>query len=399
MNLQEDIWTVPAPRRLSDVGCLQDYEGLARKRLPGSIFAFVRGGVESGAAYRANRESFGDWYVSPRTLTGVTTVDLSTDMFGQRYAAPFGIAPMGSVGFGRYRGDMEMALGAEQEGVPLILSGASSIPLEEVRAHAPGAWFQAYMVSDRADALALARRVGAAGFRVLVLTVDVPVLSNRFHYERSGFSLPLRLTARLVLDGLIHPRWLLGTALRTLLRDGAPHYENRGATRGGPMFGTNPAAVARKTVVWDDLAAIRDAFPGQVVLKGILSADDARKAASLGVDGIIISNHGGRQLDCAPPPLRVLPDIVAAVPHMPVMIDGGVRWGGDILKAIALGARFAFIGRPFYYANALGGSAAVRRAARIVKDEMTRDMIMLGVERPDDLGGDRLLSRHARSPQ
>lgn len=393
MTIASTELQLPRPTSVKKVGCLLEYEDLARRRLPKAVFSFVKLGVEAGQANRANAAAFDDWCLIPKTLTGIQSPVFSTDLFGQTFTAPFGIAPMGSLSFGRYRGDLEMALGAASEGVPMVLSGASSMRMEMIREHAPESWFQAYMAGDRDDALAIARRVQAAGFKVLVLTVDVPVASNRFHYERLGFSLPLVPTPKLAFDALAHPRWLLGTALRTLLVDGLPYYENRGAKRGGPMFGASSPPLVRRTIAWDDLAVIRDAFAGKIVLKGVLSVDDAVRAAQAGVDGLVVSNHGGRQLDSAPPPLLVLEDIVAAAPRMPVMIDGGVRWGSDVLKAIALGARFVFVGRPFYYANALGGRDAVAAAIRMLKAEIQRNLLLVGAPDLDALNRSWIMRR------
>jgi len=355
--------------------------------LPESIFGFVRAGVERADAYNANFEGFREISLKTRVLTGSTAPDTAVEIFGRRYAAPFGISPMGGMAFGRFRGDLEMAKAAATENIVLLLSGASAVPLEQIHRAAGTAWFQAYLPKDRNAAGALIARVAKSDYDVLVVTVDVPVGSNRFHYDRLGFSQPLRLTPRLMLDGLVHPRWLCGTALRTLLQDGVPHFENMSADRGGPMISASPQAMARAKLNWDDMAFLRDRWQGRLVVKGILSEKDAAKAAEVGIDGIVVSNHGGRQFDGAPAAIRVLPEIAAVAPTMTIMMDGGIRSGSDIMKAFALGAHFVFVGRPFYFANALRGARGVQHAAKLLKSELSRNMAMVGVDRISDLDG------------
>jgi L-lactate dehydrogenase (cytochrome) len=217
--------------------------------------------------------------------------------------------------------------------------------------------------------------------------VDVPVASNREHNVRAGFSTPLRPSLRLAWDGLSHPRWLFGTFLRTLARHGMPHFENNYATRGAPVLSAQAVRdySDRGHLSWEHFALIRRQWKGRLVVKGILHRDDAKIARAAGADGIIVSNHGGRQLDGALAPLRALPEIVEACGDLPVMMDSGVRRGTDVLKALALGAKFAFVGRPFNYAAALGGEAGVRRAFRILSAEISTDMAMLGITSLDQL--------------
>jgi L-lactate dehydrogenase (cytochrome) len=271
----------------------------------------------------------------------------------------------------------------------MIFSGSSLIPLEEVigsvREHPP--WFQAYLPGDVPRITALIERVARAGFETLVLTVDVPVASNREHNVRAGFSTPLKPGLRLAWDGLSHPRWLLGTFLRTLLAHGMPHFENNYATRGAPVLSAQAVRdySDRGHLSWEHFGLLRKLWKGRLVVKGILHRDDARIAREAGADGIIVSNHGGRQLDGALSPLRVLPEIVEACPDLPVMLDSGVRRGTDVLKALALGAKFVFAGRPFNYAAALGGEAGVRRAIQILAAEVSIDMAMLGITSLDQL--------------
>jgi L-lactate dehydrogenase (cytochrome) len=287
-----------------------------------------------------------------------------------------------------------MARATQGAGIPMALSGSSLIPMEEVIAEAPESWFQAYVPGDMTRLVPLAERVKRAGYKTLVLTVDVPILGGREHYIRSGFSTPLRPSLRLAWDGIIHPRWLLGTFLRTLLKQGIPHFENSFATRGAAIVSRNVARdfSARDHLNWTHLDALRWLWKGTLIIKGILHPDDAVRARDLGADGIIVSNHGGRQLDGAMAPLDALPDVVAAVPSIPVMIDGGIRRGTDILIALALGTKFVFIGRPFNYAAAIGGEAGVVHAIDLLRAEIDRDIAMLGVNSCSELIHEMLVS-------
>jgi L-lactate dehydrogenase (cytochrome) len=241
--------------------------------------------------------------------------------------------------------------------------------------------------------------VARAGFEKLVVTVDSQVAPNRENYLRAGFTAPLRPTARLAWDGITRPKWLFGTFLRTLFRQGMPHFENNFATRGAPIL--SPSVVRewseRGQLDWTHFSLIRRLWKGTLIIKGILDPDDARLARDAGADGVVVSNHGGRQLDGAVSPLRVLPAIVAACPEIPVMMDSGVRRGTDVLKALALGAKFVFVGRPFGYAAAIGGIAGVNRAIGLLSDEIRRDMAMLGICRLSELGPERLLRLNDRS--
>jgi L-lactate dehydrogenase (cytochrome) len=227
----------------------------------------------------------------------------------------------------------------------------------------------------------------AAGFDTFVLTADVPVSANRENNERNGFTTPLRPSAKLFWDGATHPRWLIGTALKTFVNHGMPHFENTDATRGPPILSRDltRAFGLRDQLAWEHLAFIRERWAGKLIVKGVLAAEDARLARENGADGVIVSNHGARQLDGAIAPLHVLPEIVDAAGDMVVMYDGGIRRGTDVLKALALGAAFVFVGRPFLFAAAVGGEAGARHAAELLAKEIDRDMALLGITRLDQL--------------
>ncbi|MBK8763095.1 MAG: alpha-hydroxy-acid oxidizing protein [Burkholderiaceae bacterium] len=379
--------------RLASILCLDDFETAARRHLPRPVFGYVAGAVESNRSYRDNREAFDDYRFLPRVLIDISRRSTQTTLFGQTHSVPFGIAPMGIEALYAYRGDLVLARTAAHAKLPMIMSGSSLIRLEDVAADSPGTWFQAYLPGDPAQIEALIARVAAAGFQTLVITVDTPVSANRENNVRTGFSTPLRPSLRLAWDGLSHPRWLFGTFLRTIVQHGMPHFENNYATRGAPILSSRVARdfAARGHLNWAHFARIREIWKGRLVIKGVLAPDDARLACDHGAQGIIVSNHGGRQLDGAVAPLRVLASVVAACPGVPVMMDSGVRRGTDVLKALALGARFVFVGRPFAYAAAIAGEAGVAHAIDLLTQEVSRDMAMLGINTLDELSAERHL--------
>lgn len=369
------------PRRLGQVLSLEDFEIAARRHLPAPVFAYVAGGVERNRSLRANSVAFDDYEFVTRVLVDTSRRSTDTRLFGRTWSAPFGIAPMGICALSAYRGDLVLARAAACENVPMIVSGSSLIRMEDIRQANPEAWFQAYLPGARDEVVALIDRVGLAGYQTLVVTLDASVASNREQNIRAGFSTPLRPSVRLAWQGLTHPRWLFGSFLRTIVRHGMPHFENNYARRGAPILSSDVLRdfSDRGHLGWDDIRAIRRVWPGRLVLKGILDVRDARIAADSGADAIIVSNHGGRQLDGTVSPLRVLPGIVEACPGMPVMIDSGFRRGTDVLKALALGAQFVFVGRPFNYAASVAGELGVRKGISLLRDEVSRDMAMLGV--------------------
>jgi L-lactate dehydrogenase (cytochrome) len=370
-----------APGALRNILSLADFEERARRQLPRPIFGYVAGAAEDNGSLEDNRAVLGEYGFATKVLVDVSRRDQKVSLFGHEYSAPFGIAPMGIAALSAYRGDIVLARAAMRENIFSIMSGSSLIPLEEVAQAAPGTWFQAYLPGDPVRIEALISRVARAGFQALVITVDIPVSANRENNVRTGFSTPLRPSLGLVWEGISHPRWLLGTFLKTLLRHGMPHFENSFAHRGAPILSRNVLRdfSARDHLNWEHIAQIRRQWKGPLVVKGILSVADAQKARRYGADGIILSNHGGRQLDGAIAPLRILPAVVDVLGDYPVMIDSGFRRGNDVLKALALGARAVFVGRPFNYAAAVAGEAGVTHAIHLLREEVDRNMAMLGV--------------------
>ncbi|WP_241071858.1 alpha-hydroxy acid oxidase [Achromobacter xylosoxidans] len=367
----------PLRRMLS----LHDFEAAARRILPKPLYAYVSGAVEDGQSERGNRQAYDDYGFRPKVLVDVSRRGTRCTVLGREYAAPVGVAPMGIAALTSYRGDLMLARAAAEAGVPCIMSGSSLIRLETVMEAAPGTWFQAYLPGDGAQIAALIDRVAAAGVDTLVLTVDTPVAANRENNVRAGFSTPLRPSVGLAWQGVTHPRWLIGTFLRTLARHGMPHFENNYATRGAPILSGNVLRdfSDRGHLNWQHVAAIRKTWKGRMVLKGILHPDDARAARAHGMDAVIVSNHGGRQLDGSVSPLHALPAIVDAAGGMDVMLDSGVRRGTDALKAMALGARCVFVGRPFNYAATVAGQRGVAHAIALIVEEIRRNMGLLGI--------------------
>jgi len=366
------------PRALARVFALDDFEAPARRYLPRPMFGYVSGGVETDASLRANRAVFEDVELLPRVLVDVSGRAARTTLFGRGYDAPFGVAPMGGSSMAAYQGDIVLARAAAAANIPMIMSGASLTRLEEVRAAGDTTWFQAYLPGETGPITRLLERSARAGFDTLVLTVDVPVGANRENNLRSGFSRPLRPTLRLAGECLLRPRWLIGMFLRTLLLHGMPHFENLGA-RVPLITNRDRGDGPRDRLSWTHLELMRKLWKGRLVLKGVLDPEDARIARESGVDGVIVSNHGGRQLDGAIAPLRALPGIAAQAGGMTVMMDGGIRRGTDVLKALALGAQFVFVGRPFLYAAAIAGEAGIRHGIRLLREEIERDMALLGI--------------------
>jgi L-lactate dehydrogenase (cytochrome) len=378
------------PRALRRYLSLDDFEATARRRLPKFLYGYIAGAAETDAALADNRRAFEEYGFVPRVLNDVSGREQTTNLFGKTYAAPFGIPPMGSSALCAYRGDVVLARAAAAMDVPMCLSASSLITLEEVRRENPAAWYQAYLAGDDSRIIPLVDRVAAAGYDTFVVTADVPVPPNRENNIRNGFQVPLAITPRVAWDIATHPHWLFGTWARTLMNFGMPHFENMDAQRGPPVLARNLMRNIgkRDQLAWKHLELIRRRWKGKLVVKGLIAPADARIARESGVDGVIVSNHGGRQLDCTVSSLRTLPEIAGEAGGMTVMVDGGIRRGTDVLKALALGARFVFVGRPFLFAAVAGGEAGVQRALTLLRDEVDRDMALLGIRSIGEISTD-----------
>jgi len=383
------------PPRLRSILSLGDLEPAARRILPRPIFGYLQGGVEDNVTLQANAAAFRKWMFRTNVLVDVSAREQSRQLMGRTYKAPFGIAPMGLCALFAFDGDVVMARAAEAAGIPYVLSGASLTRMERVAQAAPTCgWFQAYIPGEPEHIEGLLERVDKAGFKTLVVTVDTATLANRENNVRVGFSTPLRPSLRLAWDGMTRPHWLLGTLARTLTQHGMPHFENAGAGRGVPIISRSVVRQfgLRDHLSWQHLALIRQRWRGKLVIKGLISATDVKRAEQAGADGVILSNHGGRQLDGTAPPLLVLPEAAKAKGAMALMLDSGVRRGTDVLKALALGADHVFVGRSMAYAAAIGGQAGVAHAVGLLRDEVHRDMALLGVQRLADLNMEQLVA-------
>jgi L-lactate dehydrogenase (cytochrome) len=371
---------------------IEDLRRQSRRRLPRAVFDFIDGGAEDEVTLRRNREAFDRVALVPRVLVDVGEVDLATTVLGQRLAAPLVLAPTGLCGMATSRGEIPAARAAVEAGIAFTASCMSSVTLEEIVREAPGAhWFQLYVWRDRAITQDLVERAAAAGCRTLVVTVDTPVLGQRERDARNGATIPPRITFRNALDVLRRPRWTIAIAR-------GPQVTFANVTATDRPAGLRPVALSPfvnglfdPTVTWRDLDWIRGLWKGSLVVKGILSVEDARLSAEHGADAIVVSNHGGRQLDGSPATLEVLPGIVdAAGGEVEVLLDGGVRRGADMAKALALGARACLVGRPYLYGLATGRQAGVAQAIRILSTELRRVMALMGCTRVTDLGPGRV---------
>ena len=386
---------------LQSVVNLHDLQRLARRKLPRIAYDFIEGGADDERCLARNRSAFEAHRLVPRYLRDVSRRDQSLTLLGRRWRSPIGISPTGLAGLFRPDADRMLAAAAQEADVPFLLSSAANGALEEVVAVAPEhVWFQMYCTSDARINDDLVRRARATDARVLVVSVDVPVNSNRERNRRNGFTRPFRMTPGVALEALGHPLWVL-RYLRTggipVMRNWAP-YAPEGATPGqvADLYGTlTPAPM----VTWEDLRRIRDAWPRYLVVKGLMHADDARQAIALGADALIVSNHGGRQLDAAPSPLEVLPAVRAAVgPQVELILDSGVRRGSDIVIARCLGANSTIFGRPTLYGVAAAGLAGAARALEIVRKEIDMVLAQIGCAAFESLGPEYLWPPPAASP-
>lgn len=370
---------------------LEDLEPIAKARLPWALWEFAHEGAENNLSRDGNRQAFEDIWLQPRVLRDVSQRSIRQELLGKSHAAPFGIAPMGASAMFGFEADLNFARAARAAEIPFCMSGSALVPMERVAEVNPDVWFQAYVAADRAMIEELVDRVRAAGISTLVITVDVPVPGNRRATYRQGFEYPMRPGVKIAVDGLCHPRWLTRTFLRSVRASGLPHIENYGKGRGIPIISARAPQRkhVRDALTWDDIKWLRDKWQGKLLLKGILAPEDARAAAVAGIDGIIVSNHGGRMLDSSIPPARALPAIAQEKGRMVVLLDSGVRRGVDVVKALALGADFVFAGRPFLYAAAVGEQEAIDHAITLLAAEIDRTLALIGSTDLGDLS-DRL---------
>jgi (S)-mandelate dehydrogenase len=385
---------MPWKRRPFDGGDLAralniaDLRAVARRRVPHFVFEYVEGGAEDEASLRCNRSSFEALRLIPQTLVDTSSRHLRTEILGRPGAAPLIIGPTGLNGMLHADGDIGLARAAAHLGIPFTLSTMSTTRLEDVAKQAGGRlWMQLYVMKNRAVAEDIMTRAAAAGYEALVFTTDANVFGSR-EWDRRSYQAPGKPTLRARLDALRHPGWLRSV----LMANGIPRFRNlEGFLPPGAATAVGGSTIIPKlfeaTITWDDITWIRRFWQRKLLIKGVLSVPDAERAAALGCDGIVLTNHGGRQLDSCVAPIDVLPEIAAAVgKRISIIIDGGFRRGTDVIKALSLGANAAMTGRATLYGLAANGERGVERALEILTTEMERAMGQLGVNSVADLG-------------
>jgi L-lactate dehydrogenase (cytochrome) len=377
-------------RRLAAAVTIDDLRRLAQRRTPRAAFDYTDGAADAELSLARARQAFQDICFHPSILRDVSTVDTSVEVLGQTSALPFGIAPTGFTRMMHTDGERAGAAAAGQVGIPFALSTLGTTSIEDVAAANPNGrnWFQLYMWKDRERSTDLIDRAAAAGFEALVVTVDAPVAGARLRDVRNGLTIPPALTLRTVVDAIPHARWWFDLFTTEPLAFAS--------------FDRWPGTVAElldsmfdPSVTFDDLSWIRERWPGKLAVKGVQTVDDARRLAGLGVDAIVLSNHGGRQLDRAPVPFHLLPDVVREVGRdLEVHLDTGIMHGADIVAAVAVGARFTLVGRAYLYGLMAGGRRGVDRAIAILSDQIRRTMRLLGVTHVGELGPHHVTQLH-----
>lgn len=362
-----------------------DYREKARRRLPRGLFEYIDRGTEDEQALTRLRGSLDAVTLRPSVLSGHASRDAGTTLFGKGLPTPLVVAPTALAGLVAHDGELKLARAAAALGIPFCVSTQSVTTIEDIRRAAPDAalWFQLYVWRDRALTADLLKRVRASDCECLVVTADTQMSPNREYNQRNGFGIPFKPTVRNVADMAVHPGWLLGVMLRYVLAGGVPTYghyppEFRSAITRASIA---DAVRLRTDLSWDDVKRLRDEWPGKLIVKGVLSVEDAELAAGVGADGIVVSAHGGRNLDCLPSPASCLPTIAEAVgDSMAVLADSGVRRGTDALKYLAMGAQGVMLGRLPLWGLAAGGEEGARAILSMMLREMDTAMGFLGVE-------------------
>lgn len=392
----------PARRKSIRARNIADLRNIARRRLPKVIFDYVDGGAEDEVTLRANCSAFQEMSFRPRQAVTVAQCDLRTRVVGHDLSLPFLLAPVGYSRMLHPDGEVGAARAAGEAGTASILSSISSYRMEDVRKATKGpAWYQVYLIGGRSAAEAAIARAAQAGFSALVITVDTPLVGNRERDYRNGLRelMGKNFFAKLpfLSQFFSHPRWLLD-----YLRDGGmPKLENIIVPGQGPLPLVDVAtALSRAVVTWEDLPWMREVWSGPIVVKGVLTGDDARRAVDCGAAAVIVSNHGGRQLDSTPAAIRALPEVVGAVgSQVDVLMDGGIRRGSDIVKALCLGARAVLIGRAYAYGLAAAGENGVAHALGILKEDLERTLKLLGCSSVSKLNPSFIGAAPARAPE
>ena len=368
-------------RRLEKAYTIWDLRDIAKKRTPKGPFDYTDGSAESEVSLERARQAFADLEFIPSILKDVSTADLTRTSLGEKFSMPLGIAPTGFTRMMQTEGEIAGARAAEKFGIPFTLSTLGTTTIEDVVAAAPGGrnWFQLYMWKDREGSMALVERAQRAGVKNLMLTVDVPAAGQRIRDYRNGLTVPPRLTAGTVINAIPRPAWWINFLT-------TPSIEFASMKNWEGTVGELLDYMFDPTMTWEDLKWIREQWNGTLTVKGIQNLDDAKKAAELGADAVLLSNHGGRQLDRAPVMLHLLSDIKKEFKKdYEIHIDTGIMHGADVLAAIALGAQFTYVGRAYLYGLMAGGQDGVERALEIMRTQMVRNMKLLGVNSLDEL--------------
>jgi L-lactate dehydrogenase (cytochrome) len=376
-------------RRLAAAATVGDLREVARRRVPRAVFDYTDGAAGEEISLRRSREAFRRVEFRPSVLRDVSVVDASTTLLGARSALPLAFAPTGFTRLMHVEGELAVGRVAERAGIPHALSTMGTTSLEALAAEAPGArrWFQLYLWRDREASAALVERARAAGYEALVLTVDTPVAGPRLRDVRNGFTIPPALTLRTMANAARHPQWWVDLLTTEPLEFASLRsWQGTVAELVDRVF--EPAATVA------DVRALRESWPGALIVKGVQGVDDARAVVDAGADAVVVSNHGGRQLDRAPTPLEQLPAVVQAVgDRAEVYLDGGILDGADVVAAVAFGARACLVGRAYLYGLMAGGERGVQRVVDLMSREMTRTMQLLGVTSVAELTPDRVRLR------
>ena len=364
-----------AGNRLEKALTIYDLRKIAKRRTPAAAFDYTDGAAEGEFSMNRARQAFEDIEFHPGVLTDVSTVDTTTEVLGGTSAMPFGIAPTGFTRLMQTEGEIAGAGAAGAAGIPFTLSTLGTTSIEDVRAADPDGrlWFQLYVMREREISYGLVERAAKAGFDTLFFTVDTPVAGSRLRDKRNGFSIPPHLTMKTLLNAIPRPWWWFDFLT-------TPKLEFASLSSTGGTVGELLDNAMDPSINYEDLKIIREMWPGKIVIKGVQNLEDSKKLADLGVDGILLSNHGGRQLDRAPVPFHLLPEVVREVGNdVEVMVDTGIMNGADIVASMALGAKFTLIGRAYLYGLMAGGRRGVDRTIEILSDEVRRTMKLLQV--------------------
>jgi (S)-mandelate dehydrogenase len=372
---------------MSDCLNIHDLRDAAKRRLPRAIFEFVERGSEDDYLIRHNRAALDRIRLIPRAPRDVSVRDQSVTLFGRKLSSPLIIAPTGIADLVAYRGEIALARAAAAAGIPFSLATSSTTSMEDIGQHATaGFWMQMYLWERRDLSWQVIERAMAAGAEALIVTVDTPVLPNREFNKRNGMANPIRPNVKLAVDFALHPRWMLGVLVRYWLTGGMPRFVNYPREIEGSVSGPIKRQTNASSVGWADIAEVRKRWPGKLLVKGLLNPQDAAMAVEQGADGVIVSNHGGRNFDASPAAIDVLPEIVDAVGgKTSVLFDSGIRRGTDVMRALAIGAKAVLIGRPTLFGAAVGGEAGAAKALSILSSEIDFAMAMLGIRSLSEL--------------